>query len=291
MGDIKEYNRIRDSDFDVNLLSQYNLYLHVYLNNLDICVVNTEKDKLLLFEQYDFTETATDVTLLQCLKNIWENHQLLSASLWHKVVVVMVNPEFTILPTKYYNEDTAIHYLQLNCEADWQKHLIRQTKHYELDAVTAFPVNREMATWLAGCYGGTSLQFVHFNSSFLQGLRMSGEDKPKQLNILLHDDLMSIAAFGGNQLLFLNTFPQRSPQDALYFTLFVAEELEVKPEELSVMLWGNAYYVPDTEEAIAPYVNKITIGDPPSRLNYGDGFEKLPAHYAFDMYSAHFLAR
>lgn len=291
MSSIQEYHKIKDSDFDVNMLSQYNLYLHVYINNLDIAVVDTQQDKLLLFEQYDFTETATDVTLLQCLKNIWENHHLLSASLWNKVVVIMVNQEFTFLPTKHYNEDTAIHYLKANCKADWSKQLIRQIKHYELDTVGVFPINQEMATWLSGCYGGAKLQFVHFNSSFLQGIRMDNKDQANQMNILLHDDLMSIVVFGEQQLKFINTFPHRFPKDALYFALFVAEELGLDPGNMNASIWGNARKLPEIQELLSKYIRNVAIGEPPARLKYGDGFEELPTYYAFDLYSAHFLAR
>ena len=203
----------------------------------------------------------------------------------------MVNTAFTYLPTKHYNEDTAIHFLQANCQADWGKQIIGHTKHYELDTVATFPVNKEIVRWLSDCYGGEKLQFTHFNSCFLQGLINGSEGQEKQLNLLMHEDLLSIALIEQQRLKFINTFPQQSVQDVLYFSLFVAEELAIKPNELTLKIWGNSPKLLSSQELLTNYVREVIIGEPPTNLKYGDGFEALPANYAFDLFSVYFLIR
>lgn len=291
MSALKEYNKIKDSDFDVNLLSQYNLYLHVYLNNLNVCVVDTQADKCLLFEQHDFTTTAIDITLLECLKNIWDSHQLLSAPFWNKVVVISINQDFTFIPTKYYSEETALFYLKANCEAVWEQHEIMHTKHDELDTVSAFPVNQDIVKWLSGVYTEATIQYAHFNSCWLQGLLTAREDKVDQVNVLVHPDVMSIAVVQNQRLKFINSFPQSSPQDVLYFVLFVMEEAGLSPSKYQVKLWGNAPYLPACEEIIRSYVKEVHLGEMPTKVVLGDGFEALPAYFGFDLFSAYFLLK
>jgi hypothetical protein len=286
---IKQHYKIKDSDFDVNLLSQYNLYLHIYLNQLHVCVVDAPSKKCLLYEQYDFSATAANITLLECLKGIWENHHLLSAALWHKVVVVPVNADFAFIPAKHYHEDTALQFLQLNCQLDWQKQVLAHTRHYEFDAVAVFPVNAEMVKWLADVYGGAKLQFAHTNSCFLHGLLAMKAGVANELHLLVHPDLLSIAYLREQRLKFVNTFPQASPSDVLYFALFVMQELGLAPEQTTLRLWGNGDEVLACQDVLQPYVKDVALGETNLPMSFGDGFAALPSYYAVDLFSAFLL--
>lgn len=280
--------KVKDSSFDVNLIAKYDLYLQLHLNSLNICVFDTEENQCLLVEHYDFTAVASDASMLDCLKGIWENNHLLTAGSWHKVICIHVNREFVFIPYEHYNEEAAINYLQLNARFDQQAHTLQHIKHYELDAVCYFPINTQLGDWLNDQYKDIAVQYAHFNSCFLHGLLANDYD---HLCISIHPELMSIAWLENRKIKFVNTFPYNSPSDILYFVLFVVDELQLSEDSLKISLWSREDHTEDTLGLLRQYIREVELGKRPMNLNFTDDFDELPAHHLFDLFSAYYLLR
>jgi len=280
--------KIKDPDFDVNLIAKYDLYLQLQLNGLHISVFDTEENKCILFESYDFSEVGNESSLLDCLKSIWEQNVLLTAGAWHKIICIQVNREFVFIPYEHYNEEAALNYLKLNTEFDQNSHTLRQIKHYELDTVCSFPVNNLLEDWLNEQYKQLAIQYAHVNNCFLQGLLTNGFE---ELCVSIHADLFSIAWVQDRKLKFINTFPYETPSDILYFILFVMDELQLNTEEASLTCWSSVDSLENITGLLRKYIRKVETGTQPNNLTFPASFDILPKSHSFDLFSAYYLLR
>lgn len=280
--------KIKDSAFDVNLIAKYDLYVQLHINCLHLCVFDTEENQCLLFESYDFNEVDHTASLLDCLKNVWENNPLLTSGAWHKVICLNVNRDFVFIPYEHYNEEAAINYLTLNAQFDQDKHQLHQIKHYELDAVCYFPVNTTLEDWLNEQYKNIAIQHAHINSCFIQGLLAN---EYEELSISIHPELFSIGLLQNRKIKFINTFPYSSIDDILYFVLFVMDELGLSAETTSVTVWSNQDEVEEIKGLLKNYINQVKTGDRPNNLQFPEAFDSLPKHHSFDLFSAYYLLR
>ncbi|MGB0523881.1 MAG: DUF3822 family protein [Flammeovirgaceae bacterium] len=280
--------KIKDSSFDVNLIAKYDLYLQLHLNHLNICVFDTEGNQCLLFESYSFEGVDSTASVLDCLKGIWENNNLLTAGHWHKVICINVNRDFVFIPYEHYNEEAAINYLMLNCQFDKETHTLHHIKHYELDAVCYFPVNHVLEEWVNDQYKNIAVQHAHFNSCFLHGLLANDQET---LAISIHPELLSIVLLENKKIKFINSFPYNTANDILYFILFVLDELKLSAEDAKLMLWSQEDDIEEIVSLLQKYVRNVELGGRPSNLSFPEDFDLLPEHHAFDLFSAYYLLR
>ena len=279
--------KIKDDGFDINFISKYSLYLHLHINHLNVCVFDTEENKCLLFESYNFEEVESEASLMDCLKGIWENNHLLNAGFWHKVVAINVSQDFVFIPHEHFNEDAAINYLRLNCNFNDNFQSIHSTKQYELDTVCVFTVHKELENWLNNQYSSTPVQYIHFNSSFLHGLLTMNVE---ELAVIIHSDIMTIAHLENKQLKFVNSFPYSHSNDILYFILFVMDEIGIAHESGSVKLWGTQD-LGDIASMLQNYIRTVEIGERPP-LKYGIGFDDtVDEYFAYDLFATYYLMR
>lgn len=280
--------KIKVPAFDVNLIAKYDLYIQLHINRLNICVFDTEGNQCLLFESYDFNEIDSDASVLDCLKAIWESNHLLTSGFWHKVICVHSNRDFVFIPYEHYNEEAAHNYLMLNCQFDKNAHDLQHIKHYELDAVCYFPVNKAIDAWFNEQYKNIAIQHAHFNSCFLHGLLANECNK---ISISIHPELMSIALLENKQLKFINSFPYDNINDILYFALFVFDELKVSTEDTPVVVWSNEDELDEVTGLLRKYIRSVEVGERPGSLVFPEEFNELPAYIGFDLFSAYYLLR
>ncbi len=288
MTSISPIYKIKDVGFDVNFIAKYDLYLHIHLNHLNICVFDTEENKSILFESYDFEEEIKESNFLECMQKVWEGTHFLSAGFWHKVVVVIVGQDFVFIPYEHYNEEAAINYLRLNCHFNEKTHDLHHTKHYELDAVCYFAVSQEIKNWLNSQYTSVPVMFAHSNSCFIQGLLTEHEDG---LCVIIHPENITIALLKDRKIQFVNSFPYTHQNDLLYFVLFVMDELKLSTDDTKVKVWGTQSDLYDIRGMLRGYIQDVKIGDRP-KLKYGIGFDdSLPSYFAYDLFAGYYLMR
>ncbi|WP_299453337.1 DUF3822 family protein [uncultured Microscilla sp.] len=282
----------QDDAFDIQALGNYNLYLSIGQDGLEICVIDTQTNRCLILEHYSFYVNLSHNQLTSHLNWIYDNHLFLKAYRWNEIKIAYRGKAFTLVPKALFEEDEAVKYL---------KHLtdvtIDQTICYSeiesLNIMNVFLVETELVAWFENIYAlSEKMSFVHQTASLLKGLkqqRQLGASGLAHLFLHVESEYLTLSILKDDQLEFCNVFAYKTEQDFLYYVLLVIDELRYFPDKSVVNLTGNI--MPDSSiyELLDQYIQKVEITlnqSSVSWVTFNDKFDKDIYQY-FDLFSLH----
>lgn len=283
----------QDDAFDIQALGNYNLYLSIGQDGLEICVIDIQNNHCMFLEHYSFYVNLSHNQLTSHLNWIYDNHLFLKAYRWNQVKIALRGKAFTLVPQTFFEEDEAVKYL---------KHLtdvtIDQTicySHIEsIDAMDVFLVEQELIDWFEQIYTSSSkLVFVHQTAPLVEGLIHQNKKVTADLpRVYLHieSDYLVLTIFKERNLEFCNIFLYKTAQDFLYYVLLVIDELRYFPDKTIINLSGSIVKDSTIYQLLDKYVQKIEITLDKKTIDwveFGTKFEKAPLYQYFDLFSLH----
>jgi len=93
-----------------------------------------------------------------------------------------------------------------------------------------------------------------------------------------------LAVLSDNTLRFFNTFHFDNDEDILYFTLYAAEQLKLRPGESRLRLSGDIEIASDTVGLLREFLPETNFGSRPEGFGYSPLFD-FPAHKYASLFS------
>lgn len=232
----------RDSSFDIDNIGRYALHFHLYKNACDVSINDTREQRCVFFERMQSTEATENFSVLaEKLKKLIEEHRFFSVRNWKEVGLTLSHRSFCLIPEKYFDERTAPSILRLNAEVNTDKNYLQYTQHTDASLVCLFEFPKVLDELLMEHYPHSTPKIAHFTGAFVTGLLKLGDSirRKDTLHLLFENDFVVIAVMDGNKLKYLNVFDVRDKNDVVYFTMVVAQELEIPAGELKFFLYGE----------------------------------------------------
>lgn len=224
---------LKTNNLNTNQASR--LSVQVTLYGLSFLILSSESNKALLIQK-SFDSVRTPEELLDELKNAFIEEESLSES-FSQVNVIFGSHLYTLVPSSLFNESKASEYLKFNTKIlanDFVSHDLVESHDIQVVYVPFVNINN----FLFEKFGN----FHYFHSAtvllkhFLDKEKYS--IKPKVFLNVENDWFDCIVLFQGKTEL-CNSYPYKSPEDFLYFTLFVFEQLHLNPDQVEVKLSGT----------------------------------------------------
>src|SRR5690606_23095909 len=144
----KLIRKIKDERFDVDQINQYDLLVHVGARDLQVGVVDTVENRMLLLEDFVFPSLSSHEELLGTLEQLFDDHAILKAAFWKNVKISIKNNKFIQVPEALFVEGSEEEYLRFNAHIDSDKESIHSVKNQRTGAVSVFSISRELEDWL-----------------------------------------------------------------------------------------------------------------------------------------------
>jgi hypothetical protein len=274
--------KVIEENIDINLLANFHLCLSISSSELSIVVTDQSHGKCLIAEKHCFDPTNTVDGLIHCLEEVYDNHHLLKAGFWGKITVAIVNNKFTFIPNSLLDKDNVRQYLKLHCDLETND-LDKTYYHNSFDAASIFTVSKQLDEWLCSTYPNKTLTFIHQTSAFIEGIYRNSEfNNEKHLFINCEGETLTICLMKNKQLEYCNNFTFNTPQDVVYFTLFVMNELYLNTENIPVTIWGDLTKDSPIFIQLFKYIRNITLGSRPKNLTYGYVFDEIEENTLFN---------
>jgi hypothetical protein len=285
----KLIKKIKDDRFDEDKIHQYYLLIQVGVRDLQICVIESEGQRVLLLEDYVFPALASHDELLKILDLLFDSHHLLKAAFWKKIKISIKNNKFVQVPEALYVDEARSEYLRYN------SHVSPDESDYgisnpRVNALTVFSVPKELTGWFTNLYGNNTPVFMHQSAALIEGVMQSIErKKDDHLYIYVDRFKLHIVASQAGKLLYYNQFNIKEFSDYVRYIMLVMKSLNRDQKSSRVMLWGyigknSAYY-----HEFYKYISNVEFGARPSYLKFGYMFDEVQDHHFFDLYSMHLL--
>lgn len=279
----KLVHRVKDDKFNIEHLHDYNLLLQIGENNFQLSVVNSNKNKCLLVEDYKLN--LSESPILDVLKVLFESHHVLMAGFWNSVKVAFKNSKFTLVPSEHFDKGSKHHYLKLNVDHSTEK-AVNYYKLIRSNAVFVFEYSEEITEWLKNIYVKSRVQIVHQGASFIEGVLHNDDHVPGRNMFLLFDSrsLHTLVTESGS-LIYYN---QTKPSDLKEFVkniLLVLKAMKMEQQTSKVMIWGDVTASSKVFKALYKYIRHVSLGGKPSFLKFNYQFDEISEHKYFPLYS------
>lgn len=208
------------------------------------------------------------------------NNNRLINQRFEKIVISVLSPDFTLLPSAFSNGAEAQILDFVNGQNN-KKHLIHHLQGMDLAA----GIDQELMATLERHFPGAAIRHagaVSLNLFFSQHSLTSAD---LYLNIVgTHMELM---ARKNSRLLFYNIFSHQSDEDILYYLLFAMEQFGFDPARTQVAVAGDRLTTDPVFTTLTRYVRHLHFCAHDASLSLKGEFARLPSHAYFHLLNQH----
>ncbi|SNC60015.1 Protein of unknown function [Hymenobacter gelipurpurascens] len=275
--------RLRDETLDPSNLGAYNLYITAGATGLRIGVADVRRNKFVVLEDYQATPATSLAGQLQALVT---QHDLVGQSGWNRVRLAVQNRHFTLLPAPLFRAGDEQAYLQLHHRVDPQHETVHHYSHASLEVVSLFAAEKVLADWFQNVYPEGKL--LHQTSALLEGvIHQSEQSAPRRIYLSIGHQEVTILAVRDKRPEFCNVFPFSTPEDLIYYTILVMQELQLNPDQDSVMVWGDLMHDSELFTILRKYIRNIRFGNRPFDLSYSYRLNDVFEYRFFELFALH----
>lgn len=288
----KLIKKIKDERFDVDQIGDYELMLHVGPRDLQVGVVDSLENKMLLLEDFVFPSLSSQDELQQMLEQLFDDHHLLKAAFWKKVKVSVKNNRFVQVPQALFLEEAKEEYLRFNARIDGEQDTVQSVATPGSGSVTVFTLPKELEQWFNNLYPSRNLVFLHQSAALIEGVtRISETRDDNPLYLYVDRFKLHILSAQRGKLVYYNQFVIKQFAEYVRYIMLVMKTLNFSQEKSPVILWGyigqnSAHY-----NEFCKYIRNVVFGNRPKHLKFGYMFDELQDHHFFDLYSMHLVGR
>ncbi len=280
----KLIKKIKDERFDEDLIHQYNLLIHVGARDLQVGVVDTHENRLLLLEDYVFPTISSQDELIDVLKVLFEAHPFLTAAFWNSIKVSLKNNKFVQVPAALFVKGEENTYLRFNARVD-DDDVVMSIPNKRIDAITVFAAPGELVDWMKSLYPTNYPLFIHQSAVLIElitDLSVHRRDNP--LYIYVDRFKLHILSCRQGKLIYYNQFIIRQFSDYIKYIMLVLRSLNLDQQQSKVLLWGYIGTNSPHYKEFYKYISTVTFGQRPRHLNYGYMFDEVQDHHFIDLY-------
>ncbi len=284
----KLIKKIKDAKFDIENLHQYNLFIQIGVRDLQISIVDSSNNRVLLLEDYVLASVKTYAELKEMLAHLFADHHLLMAGFWKTVKVSVKNNKFSLVPASLFVKEATLDYLNLNAKVDPKTEEVLYYKHINCDAICVFAVNKVIASWIRTLYPNAEVGFVHQSSALIEGaINFSKSNKKDSMYLYIDRFKLHIITLRNGKLEYYNQFGIKQFNEYIRYIMLVMKGLNRSQKTSDVVIWGYIGKQSPHYNEFYKFIKNISFGDRPGYLKYGFVFDEVQDHHFFDLYSIH----
>lgn len=237
---------------NIEATSNRKLSIQFSLDGFSFCISNTHLE-VLEFSSYYFSETVNSPELvLEKLQEIFKTEKSLQGD-FESVTVIHQNNLNTLVPNKYFKENTLKNYLKYSLKTIATDLIVFDNLEF-LNTKNVYIPFVNINNFLFQNFG--EFEYKHHSSILLEKLFL-------QSNVSLHfyinisHGIFDIVVIEDAKLLFYNIFEYQTKEDFIYYVLFTLEQLELNPEETIISLLGDIDKESSLFKILYTYVRNI----------------------------------
>ena len=231
--------------------------IQVSLNGLSFCILNQDTQSISFYKNFLFDKKETPSNILDKLVHQFNTESSLNQS-FKSVKVIHENELSTLVPKSLFNEEQLADYLKFNAKI-LRSDFITYDEIIANESINVYVPYVNINNYLYESFG--EFEFKHFSTIVIESvLNLEKNATDTKMYAHISDTHFEIIIVKNGQLQLYNTFEYTTKEDFIYYLLFTAEQLQLNPEEVQLVMFGNNITNDDELYKIAyTYVRNVTI--------------------------------
>lgn len=227
------------------------------------------------------TNAGSNQSFSEKIVSLLNNYQLAQKK-FEKVIISVLNKDFTIVPEAYSNSSDLKEFLSFSSGVSEIKnpvaHTIKNVKFcyvFEQELIQA--LEKVFSNAIIKHAGAISNELFFGNHSLLN----------TNLFLTINDGFIEIAAKEKNDLLFYNVFNYENNEDVLYYLLFMMEQFNLNPLHIKLAISGQIITDDSLILSIKKYIKQVSFVAHNPAIKLEGELQILPRHYYFTLLNQH----
>jgi hypothetical protein len=274
-----------DESFEGKKASAYQLVLSIGMNEIQLAVNERAKNKFIALEVYQLENTYNFELAAELLSDLFKESTLIPHN-YQSVVCSITHNKSTLIPAALFEEDRKKMYLKFNTTLE-ENELVMVDEIKSLGAKNIFALPFSVKAKLDAQFRG--IRYHHSSSPLIDSLVTDNKNKDgRKLFVHVQRNHFETAVIDNRSLLFYNTFNHFSPEDFIYYLLFVCEQLQLNPETIDTYLLGEVEKGTPLHTIAHKYIRKLKFGERNDAADYSYQLQTLPKHAYFTLFNNYF---
>jgi uncharacterized protein DUF3822 len=257
---IKEINKIKNNKVDFLNLQENHLSIQLSLDGFSFSIYNKIQNEIGAFAVYEFENNSiSPYKHLELIEQLYKQDVLLQAK-YDSVSVTHLNNLVTQVPKPFFDKDNLANYLQ-NTIKVLENDFITYDEVINTEIINVYIPFVNINNFLLDKYG--TFIYKHSSTILIEKLLNSYKNLEGDFYFVnISKNNFEIIVFKNKKLELFNSFNFNTKEDFIYYILFTAEQLNLNPEELKLVLLGEIEKESELFTILYQYVRNITFYEP-----------------------------
>ena len=261
------------SNLDFKNQKYHHLSIQFSLGGFSFCVLNKDTKKFMALYNYHFKETSyTPQKLIENITELFETNSLLKNAKYDSVNITQTNNLSSLVPTPLFKEEQITSYLSYNNKT--LKHdffAFDEIKNHDMVNVYVPFVN--VNNFFIDQFGG--FEYKHFSTILIESLiDIYKYSLVPHMFVNVCTNHFEIIVISNRKLQLYNTFEYSTKEDFIYYILFVAEQLNLNPEQIELQLLGNIKKDDELYTIAYKYIRNVSFIENRFKYTFDSGFNE-----------------
>ncbi|RXP57626.1 DUF3822 family protein [Lutibacter sp. HS1-25] len=257
---ITKIKKKTNNQIDYKNLEENHLSIQLSLDGFSFCIYNKAVEEFGAIAIYKFEgNTLSPFQHLEMVEELFKKEELLKIN-YKSVSVSHFNNLVSQVPLPFFEKENLADYLQYSVKV-LENDYITYDQLYNSEIVNVYIPFVNINNFFIDCYG--SFEFKHSSTIFIEKLLQEFKHATKDCCFInVTGNNFEIAIFTNKKLQLFNCFTFKTKEDFIYYILFTAEQLNLNPEELKVVLLGDIEEKSDLYAILFQYIRNIEFYKP-----------------------------
>ena len=261
------------SNSDSSKQENNHLSIQFSLGGFSFCVLDKETKKFTALYNYHFKENSyTPQKLIENIAELFKTNVLLKDSKYESVTISHTNNLSSLVPKPLFKEENIASYLSYNNKT--LRHDFFAFDEIENhDMVNVYVPYVNVNNFFIDQFGG--FEYKHFSTILVETLvSIYKYSLVPHMFVNVCKNHFEIVVISNRKLQLYNTFDYTTKQDFIYYILFVAEQLNLNPEQFELQLLGAIKKDDDLYNIAHKYVKNISFIENRFKYTFDSAFNE-----------------
>lgn len=200
---------------------------------------------------------------------------------FHSVKGIIGNSRFTLIPETLFLESEKESYFNFLHERETGEAVFFDRLEH-LGICTVYSISGHCRKEMERIFSKVTL--CHITSVLIGNIWMNVKNiAGRKVFLNLREGQFDLLVFEGKQLKYCNAFHFVTVEDITYYVIFVFEQLNLNPEEISLALLGNVDKFSPVFDLLFRYIRNIEFVSRNEGFNYSYIFNDIPGHFYYTL--------
>ncbi|MBK7967493.1 MAG: DUF3822 family protein [Bacteroidetes bacterium] len=273
---------ILNESFDGLKPEGYDLFLYVGPESFSCLVADRSRKEFIALESWSIAGSEIG-EIPDLLISIRSTSSIIQNNRFRRIICCSGFRAAALVPNALFEPSSAIEQLQFLVPVGTENEILSdEMRQLEARHLFAIPtgIYELITSWFP------TVEFHHTGTAMIEYLLSKYKNHHEPLlHINAGDRMAEIIVNKGKNLLFYNSFEIHTPEEFVYYILFVCEQLHLNPETLKVTFSGNMELTDAAYMLTTKYIRHTGLNDRPDNYSFAEEFDQILPHQYFHIFS------